>query len=229
MDFALLHGQMPSFHLQQPSPVFPPDNQNLFQPLPQHPNQHPMGRNLQIDTSSGYGMDFRQFPMSATATSPSEYASPGFFPAHPAQQGTPMAAADFNTPYSMPFLSPSPMVDPSNMIQPSASPLSQMSHADPVIADHSPPMNGMHRSASADFFNHPNENNGFSEEQLMLSDMYSKQNLNLSMPSPGIDENGLMAMHDMEQQFHTPREHMDMPLTPFGTIDPNSLGMSQNH
>jgi hypothetical protein len=33
----------------------------------------------------------------------------------------------------------------------------------------------------------------------------------------------------MEQQFHTPREHMDMPLTPFGTIDPNNLGMPQNH
>jgi hypothetical protein len=229
IDFSMLHGPMPSFHVQQPSPVFAPDHHNLFQPMPQHPNQQPMGRNLQIDTSSGYGMDFRQFPMSATATSPSEYASPGFYPSHPAQQGTPMAAADFSTPYGMPFLSPSPMIDHSNMIQPSASPLSQMSHADPVIADHSPPLNGMHRSASADFFNHPNENNGFSEEQLMLSDMYSKQNLNMSMPSPGIDENGLMAMHDMEQQFHTPREHMDMPLTPFGTIDPNSLGMSQNH
>lgn len=173
-------------------------------------------------------MDFRQFPMSATATSPSEYASPGFFPAHPVQQGTPMAAADFSTPYSMPFLSPSPMVDHSNMIQPSTSPLSQMSHAHPVIADHSPPLNGIHRSASADFFNHPSHNNGFSEEQLMLSDMYSKQDLNIGMPSPGIDENGLMAMHDMEQ-YHTPRENMDMPLTPFGTIDPNNLGMPHNH
>jgi len=59
----------------------------------------------------------------------------------------------------------------------------------------------------------------------MLSDMYSKQNLNMAMPSPGLDEHGLMAMHEMEQSFHTPREHMDMPLTPFGTIDPNSLGM----
>lgn len=56
------------------------------------------------------------------------------------------------------------------------------------------------------------------DESLMLSDMYAKQNLNMPMPSPAFDENGMM-LHDMSE-FHTPREHMDMPLTPFGTIDP---------
>lgn len=54
--------------------------------------------------------------------------------------------------------------------------------------------------------------------------MYSKQNLNMPMPSPAFDENGMLALHDISE-FHTPREHMDMPMTPFGTIDPNALGM----
>lgn len=66
------------------------------------------------------------------------------------------------------------------------------------------------------------DHHNMNDESLMLSEMYSKQNLNIAMPSPSFDENGMLSMHDMSD-FHTPREHMDMPLTPF--IDPNALGM----
>jgi hypothetical protein len=225
IDFSMLHSPMPTFHVQQPSPQYPPEGHGLFQPIPQNPSQAPIGPNLRIDTSSGYGMDFRQFPMSATATSPSEYASPGFFPANPAH--VPMPAADFNTSYNMPFLSPSPMIDPSNMIPTSMSPLSHMSHTEPLIADHSPPLSSMHRSASADMFTTRHEQ-AISDDSFMLSEMYSKQNLNLPMPSPGFDENGLINMHDMPE-YHTTREHMDMPMTPFGTIDPNTLQAGIHH
>jgi hypothetical protein len=224
IDFSMLHGPMPTFHIQQPSPQLAPDHHNLYQPMPHHPVQNPLGTSLQIDTSAGYGMDFRQMPMSATATSPSEFASPGFFPSNPAHP--PMPASEFGTPqpYNGPFLSPSPMVDP-NMIPTSMSPMSHMGHADPIIADQSPPLSALHRSASADMFNH---HHGMMDETLMLGEMYSKQNLNIPMPSPGMDENGMLMMHDMSE-FHTPREHMDMPMTPYGTVDPHALQAGLHH
>lgn len=225
IDFSMLHGPMPTFHLQQPSPQMAPENHNLFQPMPHHPVQASIGSNLQIDTSAGYGLDFRQMPMSATATSPSEFASPGFFPTNPPQ--APMPASEYGTPqqFNMPFLSPSPMLDP-NMVPTSVSPLSRMGHHDPVIADQSPPLSAMHRSASADMFNMHHDHSGMMDETLMLGEMYSKQNLNMPMPSPAFDENGLMLMNDMGD-FQTPREQMSM--TPFGTIDPHSLQAGLHH
>ncbi|EXJ78855.1 hypothetical protein A1O1_09257 [Capronia coronata CBS 617.96] len=222
LDFSMLHGPMPTFHVQHPSPQLGPDNHNLFQPMPQQPVQTPLGPTLQIDTSAGYGMDFRQMPMSATATSPSEFASPGFFPSNTAH--APMSSSEFGTPqqYNVPFLSPSPMVD-HHMMANSMSPLSHMGHHDPVIADHSPPLSAMHRSASADMFSMGHhDHTGMMDETLMLGEMYSKQNLNMPMPSPGFDESTMAMMSEMSD-FHTPREHMDMPMTPFGTIDPNNL------
>ncbi|KIW38782.1 uncharacterized protein PV06_08621 [Exophiala oligosperma] len=227
LDFSMLHGPMPTFHVQQPSPQMTPDHHNLFQPMPQQPVQTPIGPTLQIDTSAGYGMDFRQMPMSATATSPSEFASPGFFPSNTSQG--PMPASEFGTPqqFNMPFLSPSPMVD-GHMMPSSVSPMPHMGHPDPVIADHSPPLSALHRSASADMFNMGHDGSGMMDETLMLGEMYSKQNLNMPMPSPGIDEKGMLMMNDMSE-FHTPMEHMDMPMTPFGTIDPNSLQAGLHH
>jgi len=221
IDFSMLHGPMPTFSIQQPSPQeFNPQQPSFFHPMPQHPGQ-PMGSNLQIDTSAGYGIDMRQMPMSATSTAPSEYASPGFFPSHPHHQQMQQPASEYNPQYSGPFLSPSPMVDPAHMIPQSHTPLSHISHPEPQIANHSPPLDGMHRSASADMF--AMGHHGMNDESLMLSEMYSKQSLNMSMPSPGFDENGF-PMHDMSD-FHTPREHMELPMTPYTTIDPNALGM----
>ncbi len=75
-------------------------------------------------------------------------------------------------------------------------------------------------------FNMGHDGNGMMDETLMLGEMYSKQNLNMPMPSPGIDEKGMLMMNDMSE-FHTPMEHMDM--NPFGTIDPNSLQGGLHH
>lgn len=108
------------------------------------------------------------------------------------------------------------------MIQPSVSPLSAFSgHGDPIIADQSPPVSHMHRSPSADFLSisqdHPST---LSDDGFMLSEMYSKQNLNLPMHSPGIDSSG----SHLNLPEESSSEEMDMHnMVPFGTIDPSSL------
>jgi hypothetical protein len=216
IDFSMLHSPMPTFHIQQPSGHLHQDLE-IFQPLPQHPGQGATGSNLRVDTSQpGFGMDFRSFPLSTTTTATqSEF---GFPSAH---QSLTMSATDFNTPYNLPFLSPSPMIDPVHMLPPSHTPLSQMSHPDPVIADHSPPLSGMHRSASADMFSMTHDAN-LPDDGIMLSELYSKQNLNLGMASPCLDEGAMMPLHDMSE-YHTPRESMELPLMPWSTIDPSSL------
>jgi hypothetical protein len=212
VDFSLLQ-PMPSFHISQdPNP--PMDNANIFAPVPQHhANLGPVGPNLRIDTSTGYGMDYRHYPLSAaTTTSPSEYASPGFF-ASGAAANEAVPAVSFSTSYSLPFLSP--MTDPTNLVQPSVSPLSVMSHADPVIANQSPPLSTMPRSESADIFALPHEHSNLSDDGMGLSELYSKQTLNLPMhaPSPGLSPgmDGPSAEIDMQQ------------MITFDTIDPSSL------
>ena len=106
------------------------------------------------------------------------------------------------------------------MIQPSVSPLSALGHADPVIAGHSPPLANMPRSASADFLSMTHEHQSMSDDGLMLSEMYSKQNLNLPMRSPSVEEANLQ-MHLNEEPSS---EEMDMQaMLSFGTIDPSNL------
>ena len=217
IDFSMLRTPMPSFHVQHPSTTIM--DPNIFAPIPQHHNSlTPLGPNLRIDTSSGYGMDFRPYPMSAaTTTSPSEYASPSFFTSGPHMDHMP--TSHFNTNYSLPFLSPMP--EHPNMINPSMSPLSTISHGDPVIADQSPPLSTMHRSASADFLSMSQDHHpSMSDDGLMLSEMYSKQNLNLPMHSPGVEASGL----GMQLQEDPTNEEMDMHnMLSFGTIDPSNL------
>ncbi|KAI9796859.1 MAG: hypothetical protein M1825_006496 [Sarcosagium campestre] len=185
VDFSMLQNPIAPFTFTtEPAPQ---DNHGLFAPAPQH-QQHsglePLNPNLRIDTSSGYGMDFRPYPMSAaTTTSPSDYASPGMFTTGAPSEG--LQTASFTTPYSLPFLSP--MTDPSGMPGPSVSPMSHMGHGDPVIANQSPPLSTMHRSASADMFSLTHDPSSMSDEGLALTELYSKQSLNLPMPSPGVD------------------------------------------
>lgn len=216
VDFTMFNAPMPSFLIQHPGENQQQHhNPNIFAPIPQQPNNlGPLGPNLRIDTSSGYGMEFRQYPMSAaTTTSPSDYASPSFLTQGPDTGALP--ASNFNTPYSMPFLSP--MVDPSNMVPPSVSPLSFMSHGDPAIVDQSPPLAMMHRSASADVYtmgHHGSMAESTSDDGTGLNEMYSKHSLNLPMHphSP--------AYHGMEQS----QADMDMnQLVSFDAVDGASL------
>ena len=216
-DFNMLHSPMPAFHIQHPSTTV--SASTIYAPVPQH-HSHltSTGSHLRIDTSTNYGLDMRQYPMSAVTPSPSDYASPAFYPS--TSQMDQMQNSNYGGPYGLPFLSPMPD-HAGHMIQPSVSPLSVMSHGDPVIANQSPPLSNMHRSASTDFLSMPQDHHAnLSDEGLMLSEMYSKQNLNLPMHSPGIEGSDLgMQMHEEPSQ-----DDMDMTeMTAFDTIDPSNI------
>lgn len=212
VDFSMFNPPMPSFLIQRPNDnASHGHNPNIFAPIPQQANNMgPMGSDLRIDTAASYGMDFRQYPMSAATTnSPSDFASPSFFSQGP--DSSTMPASSYNTPYSVPYLSP--MVDSSNMVPPSVSPLSFMSHGDPAIVNHSPPLSMMHRSASADVFSMSHDHS-LSDDGTSLNEMYSKHSLALPMqshsPSPNFGDQSQAEM-DMNQ------------LVQFDTIDPSSL------
>jgi hypothetical protein len=209
VDFSMLRNPMPSFLIQQePSPYIP--NPEIFAPIPQHHNQPgPIGPNLSIDTSAGYGLDYRQYPMSATtANSPSEYGTPAFFTSGPPTDNVP--AANFNTQYNIPYLSP--MSTGAQNGHPSVSSMSAMGPPDPVIANQSPPLTSMGRDGSADIYQMSHDNS-VSEEALSLTDLYAKQTLNLPFRSPMEDN-----VDDLDMQN----------LVSFGTIDPSSLS-PENH
>lgn len=180
VDFAMLQAPMPSFFIQHPGENQPqPHSPNIFAPVPQQPSG--MGPNLRIDTQAGFGLDMRQYPMSATtAPSPSDYSSPNYFTQGP--ESTPMPASSYNTPYSGTFLSP--MVHPSPLVPQSVSPLSFTSHhhGDPAIVDQSPPMSMVGRPSSADLY--PVHESAVSDDGTSLNDMYSKHSINLPMHPP---------------------------------------------
>lgn len=206
IDFSMLRQHpMPSFLIQQepPAPYVP--QPGIFAPIPQHHSgMGPIGPNLSIDTSAGYGLDYRQYPMSATtANSPSEYGTPALFTS--GQQQDTITAPNFSTPYSVPYLSP--MVDPASVIAPPVSPLSMtISHGDPVIANQSPPLS-LGRSAPADMY--PlSQDNSLTDEALSFTDIYSKHSMTLPFRT---------ALEDGQDDF-------DMTnLLSFGTTDPTNL------
>lgn len=179
VDFNMLRqGPMPSFLIQhegQPPQAHFQDP-NIFAPIPQHQHTNgfvpgPAGPHLSIDTSAGYnlGLQFNGSLSATTANSPSEYGTPGFFTSAPPADG--MHQAHLNPSFNGGFLS----VDPGSMIGTSNTPLSIVSHGDPVIADHSPPLNGVGRSQSADIFGTPGEGSQLSDEGLYLSESFNKQ------------------------------------------------------
>ena len=210
---------MPSFHVQRPSTNMI-DIDNIFAPVPQHHNHLGTPANLRIDTSTNFGTDYRQYPLSAATTnSPSEYASPGFYSSANYEN---IPATNYGQSYSLPFLSP--MGEQPHSINPSVSPLSAFSHGDPVIADGSPPMGSMQRSPSADFLSISQDHqSAMSDDGLLLSEMYSKQNLNLPMHSPNphpIDDS------EMKFQMHeeSSSEELDLHnMVSFSNFDHSSM------
>ncbi|RWA10918.1 hypothetical protein EKO27_g4184 [Xylaria grammica] len=208
VDFSMFQTPMPSFYIQHPGESQPqPHAHNLFAPVPQPPQGLNPGSHLRIDTQAGYGMDMRQYPLSAT-TAPSDYSSPNFFSQAP--EGTPLPV---HTPYSGNFLSPMPQVPPP------ASPLSYGSqHGDPAIVEQSPPLSMMQRPASADLY--PMGESAISEDGHSLNEMYSKHSINLPMhphspafPEPSqadLDMNQLVQFDPVDQPGLSP-EHMSHP------------------
>lgn len=210
VDFAMFQNQpMPSFYIQPPGEMAPPQhNPNIFAPIPQPPVNN-MGPNLRIDTQAGFGMDMRQYPMSATTASPAEFPpSPGFFPPGPDANGMPQSS--YNTPYSNGFLSP--MINPDSGVPTSVSPLPFNSPSEPSIVEQSPPMTMMGRPGSADLYPVNDGSCAVSEDGTSLNEMYSKHTINLPMhtASPGYGQ-PQQAELDMDQ------------LVQFDAVDPASL------
>ncbi|GIZ37134.1 hypothetical protein CKM354_000059200 [Cercospora kikuchii] len=210
IDFNMFRtGQMPmpSFLIQeenQPAHV-PMQDPNIFAPVPQH--QIPQGfaggagpQHLSIDTSQSYnsmGMQFNGSVSATTANSPSEFGTPGFFTQAPPAEA--LQPTQFNPHMNNGFLT----VDSGHMLGTSTTPLSMTSHGDPVIADHSPPLNGMGRSQSADLFGTPNENAQLGSDDLYLSESFNKQ-IALPFRSPMAEDAFQSPMPDGMFNFQSP-------------------------
>ena len=200
--------QPPSFHITQHEHQSSGHNPHLFSPIPQQPNMlGPLGPNLRIDTQAGFGLDMRQYPLSATtAPSPSDYSSPNFFATQGPDNGG-IPAASF-TPYSGTF---SPLVNPSNLgvPPPSISPLS-FNHPDPAIVGESPP------TSMAPIY----EGSAVSDDGNSLSDMYQPGKHTITLPlhphSPFVENQA-----ELELNQFMDLKHFD--------VDPASLSPESVH
>lgn len=178
VDFAMFQNQpMPSFYIQPPGEMGPPQHTPIYAPSPQQPPQ--VNANLRIDTQAGFGLDMRQYPMSAT-TSASEFPpSPGFFP-HAQAQDSAIGTPGFQTPFNHGFLTPMP-----GDTTPSAagSHMPYTGPSEPSIVEQSPPMAMMGRPGSADMFPGNDGSCAVSDDGASLNEMYSKHALHLPMQS----------------------------------------------
>lgn len=204
VDFSLLRNPMPSFLIQPESSPYSP-NPDIYAPIPQSA-PGPIGPNLSIDTSAGYGMEYRQYPMSATtANSPSEFGTPAFFTSGPAPDNVP--ASQFGQQYNIPPFIHTPMGPPPHSAA-ATSPMPSIGHPDPIIANQSPPLGSYGRDNSGDVYP-MSQDHGMTDDTLQMTDMYAKQTLNMPFRSPLLEEH----VDDMDMQN----------MVSFGTIDPSSL------
>lgn len=229
IDFSSFRSQpMPSFMIQhgQAPASLQPLPESLFAPIPQHHNNPgfvpgPAGPNLSIDTSAGYGMDIRHFagPMSAnTPNSPGDFGTPGLFNSVPNHD-----MMNMQTPYASSFLS----VDQAAMIGTSNTPVSVLSHGDPVIADQSPPLTGLGHNQNDDIFSTPGEHQLNEDTLCLSSDMYSKT---YGMPyhSPGLPNENYdytspaPANMKMQLPFRPQDQHLQTPIYHHSSPHPGS-------
>ncbi|PHH84701.1 hypothetical protein CDD83_1532 [Cordyceps sp. RAO-2017] len=187
IDFAMFQNQsMPSFYIQPPGDMGPPQHAPpLYAPVPQQPQTGMAATNLRIDTQAGFGLEMRQYPMSATTASPSEFPpSPGYFSQGP--DGGAMPGSSLNTPYGGAFLSP--MVSAESGGAAAVSPLPFHGPSEPSIVEQSPPMSSMMgRPGSAELYAGHEGSCAISDDGASLNEMYSKHTINLPMhhTSPG--------------------------------------------
>ncbi|OAA53858.1 homeoprotein [Cordyceps fumosorosea ARSEF 2679] len=199
IDFAMFQNQpMPSFYISAPTDMGPPQTPGVYAPIPQQPN---MANNLRIDTQAGFGLDMRQYPMSATTASPADFPhSPSFF--SQGHDGTPLATPGYTPAYGGAYMSP--MVG-SEANGPTSSSLGFAGN-EPTIVDQSPPMGMMGRPDSAGMYPGQDGSCAVSEDGTTLNDMYSKH----SLISPNFVQ-PQQAELDMDQLVH------------FDAVDPSSL------
>ncbi|KAI9813569.1 MAG: hypothetical protein M1826_002482 [Phylliscum demangeonii] len=219
VDFAALHHHHHHHHPPSMSPfafhsphehaLHSPGPTTIYAPVPQHQTPPSVFGGalsaLRIDTSSGFGMEMQPYPLSAATTaSPSDYASPALYASAPSSEPHPALV----NPYALPFMSPS--LHPSGLV--GAGPRSAMSGGDPVIANQSPPLTALDRSAAAELFHLPEDASMLTDDGMSLTELYSKQSLGMSMPSPG------MAMDTTAQE-----ELAMSSMISFDSIDAASL------
>lgn len=193
VDFNAMQTPLNAYSMPQPQPQPPPQpapqfsnaDSGIYAPVPQ--SVHPLAANLRIDTSAGYGMDLRGPPMSAATTaSPSDFASPSLFANGPGE-ATPVAAnvgGQFNLPYV------SSAVESSNATTQAGPPYHNVGPADPLIADHSPPLQSMH--PSQDIYGIGSEQQStFQDDGMGWGEMFPKQNANFVPNAIGFEGNNL--------------------------------------
>ena len=79
------------------------------------------------------------------------------------------------------------MMEQKMMSQPPTS-MTNFSHADPLIANHSPPLSTMHNTISNDMFNFGgDQQQGMTEDGYVLSEMYAKHHINHFHDGPSFD------------------------------------------
>lgn len=176
VDLSYLQTPIAPFQIQSPVSHMTP-NPNMYAPIPHNPNAlQGLGNDLRIDTAATYGLDPRSYPMSATTMSDFAGASPSFYSAAPSEPIT-MAGNPGNQ-FSLPYMSPSPMDQSKMMSQPPTS-MPTFSHADPLIANHSPPLSTMPSTGSNEMYNFgADQQQGLAEDGSILSEMYSKHHIN---------------------------------------------------
>lgn len=200
IDLSLFNNYIPSFFIQHPTESPSSESQDIYSPKPQQPNAlSTPGSTLKIETSA-FGMDCKQYPLSATTVnSPSDFASPVSFP-HASDTAALSSCSYSSAPNNLPYLSSIPIVDQAgSLVQSSGSPLSYISSSDPVIVNQSPPMSMMHRTPSTDVYNISHGFSNMSDDGSGLNEMYSKHTLNFQIPSPGFQDQQSVADVDINQ------------------------------
>ncbi|KAJ5196579.1 hypothetical protein N7449_007058 [Penicillium cf. viridicatum] len=182
VDISTFQSPMSSFHVPPPPPPFNHTEAGIYAPVPQ--SVHHLPTDLRIDTQ-GYGLDFRTNPMSATTPgSPSDFASPMY---SNAGQGEITPVASMAPQFNVPFVSGG-STDASAMGSHAPSPYSSMSPADPLIANHSPPLSNMSHGSS-DMYGFSHDQQTSFDDGLSMNDMYSKHHVNygVSHESPSFE------------------------------------------
>ncbi|EZF75935.1 hypothetical protein H105_02641 [Trichophyton soudanense CBS 452.61] len=232
VDFAALHA-MPAFHFQSANPFQPstPQHQehqqpDIFAPVPLAHSQFQLPLNmsepdLHIDTSTTQPPpSFSMYPASATtaaaiSTPATDFVSTPLFSSAPDQPQS------LGTPFSLPFLSPSPAVDIDVDSDPHS--MSHQHQAQAVSSNgHSPPLTATQRSSPTNMFASTVTTTGV-DDGIILSDLYAKQNLGCSssIASPGMEMEESFAMTFQGMRGHG---HGMMGIGfDSGTVDPSTL------
>lgn len=197
--------------LQTPSPYNVPQSpaqysnadSGIYAPVPQ--SIHPLAANLRVDTSASYGMDPRGPPMSATTASPSEFASPSMFGNSAPGESTPVA--NLGNQFSLPYVSSADVAH-------SASPYSHVSPADPLIADHSPPLSNMTHTPQ-DVYAFEEQQPTYADEGLGWGEVFPKQGGNF--PVHGLPYDG----NSYEVPVHSMPSHTSPGIDDYQTMTSN--------